>query len=1095
MSVNPTVSLQTLSAADGFLAGLIYLSVTKQAIAQNRAPGLFTPAFQSWRYLEGIWFNLQSVQNGMLEIVPGLGLQGIDYTLDSFVSPVLFFQTAVLSLRNTLIGRTPSTVGDIVALFCLSHVVFLHLRRSHDSVISGTELDIDQWGNAISRYDHRQAFASLIRALFPEITTALMPPNFVDPVTAEYHDAPYFMAMCQDAPFEPPSQEAIRIGDALQYSDATPNLFSLSSSRPRDQAAQNDRYIVIGETQLTGLRTDPHGPALVANFTLFLEQCGDLFQNLSGRWVTAKHQYSPLSVLNRARRQSNDVSSYLQRMLQEGSFQDPFSMGILSIVDTFVQLGYLRTPKDVQEYMIIVGKSATVQDISLFGDFADPFWGGLLDVPGSLLAPNFQMPDATPGAHPTVLDNLEPQLSTGDLRQSAVINILTSFIANCGDLMDILSGHGVTTKGPHSDVSLEVKNFTQALRRHESFGGPSARGILAIVDRFVGLDYYQSIDEIRDYIAIVAKEILPSGKPFAEVCKSVYSSVHTDMAKIPPVGRRQHAERPLDRKLWNPNTAVGAFMGDNNTYRDAISAVSGLLACLIYLETDPQMADPFVHDLCHHVDRYWERLGEISSSQTTPNLTALLKSFESSAQFYELAIFTFRNVLVGAEPDSLSAIFSLCSLSYIASCCLRNYDNFRDIEVWQNAIRDPQERGVFINLAGVVWPRVSLTPIDDALNSQMSTVIEPGSSTHQNATTQSLALEFDFLQDEWLFDGLFNAVCEPDVMPDSSVAIDVENLHRTPSTLEDLQESAIVSNLVYFLTECGDLLHVFSGRGVTAKDLYSCVAFTQGRSEAKNVVNACVQRLKNDYTCQNASTGGIMSIVERFVALGYLQTPEELRKYMLCVGRAVIPEDETLAEFCQTVRETTATVSGSLTPPRGGGRGRRLRELRLIPRRVIPCEMLYTQVALLAAATLVAGNAAPQPKITQRAVLPRDIIPDDIKSWAESKASAAGQDVDDWVKSHYSEAEQWASDKGGDAKTWAEGQASDARDKGSEIASRASTAFDGISSKVRTAVDEASASASAATNNDNAAATVGGGQAGVVAFLAAVGAAVFAFMA
>ncbi|SCN71931.1 uncharacterized protein FFB20_11656 [Fusarium fujikuroi] len=210
---------------------------------------------------------------------------------------------------------------------------------------------------------------------------------------------------------------------------------------------------------------------------------------------------------------------------------------------------YLHSASSSGDQDYILPQSATVQDISLFGDFADPFWGGLLDVPGSLLAPNFQMPDATPGAHPTVLDNLEPQLSTGDLRQSAVINILTSFIANCGDLMDILSGHGVTTKGPHSDVSLEVKNFTQALRRHESFGGPSARGILAIVDRFVGLDYYQSIDEIRDYIAIVAKEILPSGKPFAEVCKSVYSSVHTDMAKIPPVGRRQHAERPLDRKL------------------------------------------------------------------------------------------------------------------------------------------------------------------------------------------------------------------------------------------------------------------------------------------------------------------------------------------------------------------------------------------------------------------------------------------------------------------------------------------------------------------------------------------------------------------
>lgn len=360
------------------------------------------------------------------------------------------------------------------------------------------------------------------------------------------------------------------------------------------------------------------------------------------------------------------------------------------------------------------------------------------------------------------------------------------------------------------------------------------------------------------------------------------------------------------------------------------------------------MADPFVHDLCHHVDRYWERLGEISSSQTTPNLTALLNSFESSAQFYELAIFTFRNVLVGAKPDSLSAIFSLCSLSYIASCCLRNYDNFRDIEVWQNAIRDPQEREVFINLAGVVWPRVSLTPTDDVLNSQMSTVIEPGFSTHQNATTQSLALVFDFLQDEWIFGGLSNAVCEPDVMPDSSVAIDVENLHRTPSTLEDLQGSAIMSNLICFLTERGDLHHVLSGGGVTAKDLYSCIAFTQGGSEAKNRVDSCLRRLKSDGTSQNSCTAGILSIVERFITLGYLQTPEELRQYMLCIGRVcdqttanmsvieltssqrVIVENEAFTEFCLSVCESTATISRPPTPPRGGGRRR---APRLIPGR------------------------------------------------------------------------------------------------------------------------------------------------------------------
>ncbi|SCV45430.1 uncharacterized protein FFB14_08647 [Fusarium fujikuroi] len=356
MPWSPDVSLQTLSAVDGFLAVLIYLSATKQTTTQSLANGLSYPTTPSWQYVQSIWANLESVQNHIMELVPRLGLNGVEKTLGSFISPVLFFQAAVLSLQNTLIGRPPSTFCDIVALFCLSHAVSRHLRSSHNSVVSGTHLDIDQWGNAISRYDHRQAFASPIRALFPEITAPTPPLSSLDPLTADYNDALHSMAMYHDAPFEPPPQENELIGSSSGYSDMTPNLLSLTGSQPTDREAHNDRY-TFGETRFQTLAPlDPHGSALVANFMLFLEQCGDLFQNLSGSWVTAMNQYSPSSALNRARPQSNDVSSYLQRMRQEGSFQDPSSMGILSIVDIFVQLGYLQTPKDVQEYMIIVGK-------------------------------------------------------------------------------------------------------------------------------------------------------------------------------------------------------------------------------------------------------------------------------------------------------------------------------------------------------------------------------------------------------------------------------------------------------------------------------------------------------------------------------------------------------------------------------------------------------------------------------------------------------------------------------------------------------------------------------------------------------------------
>ncbi|RKK99237.1 hypothetical protein BFJ71_g6239 [Fusarium oxysporum] len=137
-------------------------------------------------------------------------------------------------------------------------------------------------------------------------------------------------------------------------------MLSLLDSRITDGAPQKGCYAFSGEIPRAMPQTSaplgPHGSALVTNLTLFLGQCGDLFQILSGLWVTAKYQYSPSSALKQARPQSGDVKSCTQHMRQDESFQDPFSLGILSIVDTFIQLGYLQTLEDVQEYMILVGK-------------------------------------------------------------------------------------------------------------------------------------------------------------------------------------------------------------------------------------------------------------------------------------------------------------------------------------------------------------------------------------------------------------------------------------------------------------------------------------------------------------------------------------------------------------------------------------------------------------------------------------------------------------------------------------------------------------------------------------------------------------------
>ncbi|KAG5772147.1 hypothetical protein H9Q72_001553 [Fusarium xylarioides] len=295
----------------------------------------------------------------MLELTHRLGFRGMDNTLDSFINPVLFFQAAVLSLRNTLIGQPSSTLGEVVALFCLSHVVSCQLRNNQNPAAGDTQLWFDQWGNTISKYDHRQAFFKLVRALFPELANPSPASNSFDPATTDYSNLLDFIN--RNGSFEQrPIQDGNLAGYPLEYHDATRNMFSLPLFRHADDAPPNGFCAFGGEIPLETPQTSapfgPHGSALVTNLTLFLDQCGDLFQMLSGLWVTAKHQYSPLSALNRTRPQNNDVCLYLQRMRQDDSFQDPFSLGILSIVDTFIQLGYLQTPEDVQEYMIMVGK-------------------------------------------------------------------------------------------------------------------------------------------------------------------------------------------------------------------------------------------------------------------------------------------------------------------------------------------------------------------------------------------------------------------------------------------------------------------------------------------------------------------------------------------------------------------------------------------------------------------------------------------------------------------------------------------------------------------------------------------------------------------
>ncbi|KAF5025647.1 hypothetical protein F66182_2253 [Fusarium sp. NRRL 66182] len=337
----------------------------------------------------------------------------------------------------------------------------------------------------------------------------------------------------------------------------------------------------------------------------------------------------------------------------------------------------------------------------------------------------------------------------------------------------------------------------------------------------------------------------------------------------------------------------------------AVSAVDGLLASLLYFDETQRLTRQkpgidlstaqslklwgSIHHIWIDLERYCERLTRAVHTLNLSGCDMVLDSFANPTRFYEAAVFTFRNTLTGLTPDSLGNIFALCSLSYVASCYLSDSDNTLvmhanspHVEHWRNAIRSREHRQAFSDLIASLWPEAPPTPYsipDPSIVSQDVTYYEDEYA--------------DLLNEPWNPDDTMPDLFGEDMPQFTSQAQQSNHAHAESAQpagpevpdLQDLQRTAVITNLTCFLEGCGELMHILSGCGVTAKGLPSYVTFYQNGTDVKeHIKSLCIQPLRE--SLQDVSTLGILSIVDRFVELGYLQTLDEVKGYMMCVGKA-----------------------------------------------------------------------------------------------------------------------------------------------------------------------------------------------------------------
>ncbi|RGP75755.1 hypothetical protein FSPOR_553 [Fusarium sporotrichioides] len=339
----PTPLAWTVSMARGFLAGLIFIGSTRTSMDQG-----FDASFpvlhsaEQWTVLHHIRLELEEIRLRLVHAKHAVGLARPDKALDSFDNPTSFYEAAISGFHNTLVGLPPTTLGGVVALCAMSHMISCYSHSTGHYLPFDLFSDFDLWRNAISDHEHRRPFDDLVKATCIEpYLTALMDtlpvPQFSNDISDEALDS-----------FED-------LSDTMHDSLTSINsLFTSQDEHPSHNAS--------GRTQLTTGTQAPdlqtlQGSPIVTNLTDFLEQCGELPLILAGRGVAANKWHpigTPKPDESADERHAKRLCSQL--LQDSSSIKSPIIQGIVFIVDRFVHLGYLQSTDEVGDYMLLIGK-------------------------------------------------------------------------------------------------------------------------------------------------------------------------------------------------------------------------------------------------------------------------------------------------------------------------------------------------------------------------------------------------------------------------------------------------------------------------------------------------------------------------------------------------------------------------------------------------------------------------------------------------------------------------------------------------------------------------------------------------------------------
>lgn len=368
-----------------------------------------------------------------------------------------------------------------------------------------------------------------------------------------------------------------------------------------------------------------------------------------------------------------------------------------------------------------------------------------------------------------------------------------------------------------------------------------------------------------------------------------------------------------------------------------LSHIDGLLAGFNVLVSDcpiDRQKQPWdrLEELRGEMQRQWERLRDVPLA------------VEDLEGFCETAFFAYRNALAGLVPTDLPKVVGLCSLSYAVSRITErertpSSEKFLDdVQVCLQSLERQEDRQRIEASMQQLWPATTQASHvqDDSLvthqhqdwpyfSSSSAYPTTPSSQSWQIQDAPSLSYTstaFDALPGlavpaHWAhtpdrcLESQGPAVDTPDFSVFNSIPGGTMNLmpatswsgfqvgslgqleptsqprvvSSAPNAPQHLQDTELFKAIGIFIDGLSGLLTLLSGNGTTAKNLDSCLSSNQERSKDKE----CLQSLYMEPLLKRSELSEspyptILSITQKFVGYGFLQSVDEAQYYMRTVA-------------------------------------------------------------------------------------------------------------------------------------------------------------------------------------------------------------------